>query len=566
MRNNGWAKVGYVLAEGDPNAIYFREVLEHYGVRAERFESIEDALGSDVVLLCGDGETSMTEATHLETWVHQGGLLLACGAAWGLEDLFGLAGTPQHVSNGLLKPVSSALWPEHAAPIRFFGGKFHAHLSGAQSLLTTACGRHAATSCSRGEGGAWTFAPHLGQTFKLMQLGRSVECDAIGPTDGSAVLDDGVLRSEDGINLSFEHDRTQVEGDPSPFFAHPHCDALKELFVRLLFEVIESRNLRTLGLWQWPNHASGAAMVTFDCEEFEFDHVSRMQRMLTMFGSRTTWLVAMPGYPADAYRQMRTWGYEVGLLYDADDTSGWHPEKLHIQFTAIGRLSSVSNIVSVRPIGGRWRGYTQFYESAQEAGARVSLSKGGRQPGTQGFAFGTCHPFHPARKDGLHLTLEIPYVIFDPGQVTSDTVSDCILVQTALRHGCFHLVSKPSAVLDPACHSALRRTLSLCKQHRLEFMTPEEVYQHERARRQARISIKTLGSETVVQLTSDVEVDGLSLLISGPKVEAESKGRDLTVTPVTRYGRTFNAITVRLEAKQMLEISLKNASETLRAA
>lgn len=566
MRNNGWAKIGYLLAEGDTNAIYFREVLEHLGVRAERFASIADALGCDVVLLLGYGEATFAESTVLSSWVEGGGALVACGSGWGLEELLGLEGDAVHLSSGLLSPCESPLWPEHAGPIRFFGGKFHRAALGSLSDIVTDQGSAAVVSRRFGSGSCTYFAPHLGRSFKLMQLGTSVEVDAAGPIDGSAQLDDGKLRAEDGIALDFDVDRIEVEGTKHKFFGQPHADLLKEVFFRCLLEVVDRAGLRMATVWYWPNHATGAAMVTFDCQDFEVDYVSRMQRMLTMFGSRTTWMVAMPGYPADTYRQMRAWGYEVGLLYDAEDAAGWHPDRLHIQFTSLGRLSSLPNITAVRPADGRWRGYTHFYEAAQDAGCRVSLSKGGRQPGTQGFAFGTCHPFFPARKDGFHLTMEVPYTVYNPGSITLDPVSDVVLLQSALRNGCFHLVSRPEAVLDSACHSALRRTLSLCKQHRLEFLAPEEIYSFEKARRNVRITVKVVGGETLLGISSDVAIDGLSLLISGDRMAAEAKGKEIPCTPIRRFGRTFQSLTMDLEAKHLVEIRLRSQHEVEDAA
>ncbi|MFN8220516.1 MAG: hypothetical protein U0S12_10370 [Fimbriimonadales bacterium] len=557
MRSNGWAKIGLMLAGGDGYAPYYREALEHGGVRAEIVADFNDLRAYDVLLLCGEGELTTGQANALLEWTGDGGSLVLSGSSWGLAELIGFQGRPTHLSQGTLQPSGDRLWPDRSMPIRFYGGKFHKHTSGWEIAVKTE-GFPAALRRPYDKGQILYVAPHVGQTMALMQLGRSVECDLIGPNEPGTRLDDGILRAEDGIALNFSEDRVSVEGSDTPFFGFPHADALRELWVRAVVEAIESTGLRSLISWPWPNHAPGSAVISLECDQFDFDVLSRLQRTLTMFGCRATLMVAMPGFPADAYRHIRTWGHEVGFLFHTDNGSGWHEEKLGIQFTALGRLSGIAGINSARPIEGRWRGYTNFYDLCQTAGARLSLSKGGRQPGTQGFAFGTARPFFPLKRDGNpYLVAELPTTVYMPGVVTTDPASDFILAQTALRNGCYHIVFRPDTIDDPAGNASIRRTLSLAKQQRLEFMTAEEVYRFERARRQIKVMAKGIGSDTSLHVATEAEVVGLGLLIVGGKFEAESKGREMIVTPLARFGTTMHGLTVTLDAKQSVEISLR---------
>jgi hypothetical protein len=298
-------------------------------------------------------------------------------------------------------------------------------------------------------------------------------------------------------------------------------------------------------------------MLTIESEEFDRDHVNRFYRTLSMFGMPASWLVSMPGYSVDVYRVLRAWDHEIGLLFQTDDSPLGNEERLKIQFTSLARLAAQTNLSAIRSQDGKWRGWTHFYDLCEQAGARISLSKGGRQPGTSGFLFGTCHPFVPPRLDGSnHLVTEIPYSVFMPGVVTPDPVAEKILYQTSASNGCYQIVCRSNGIESPAFSNSLRRILSLCKQQRMEFVTPELVHRFERARRHMRIIQKSIDDEGTLQLSSDVEVEGLTVLVNGPVLQPELRGRALSVQTVERYGTKFNVIRLDLEAKTVAELRL----------
>lgn len=557
MESFGWARIAIYYAQDDPYAPYYREVLEHAGLRAEALEGLSagDLSHNDVVLLAGKGTLNPTQASALEDWVHNGGSLVCSGSTWGLHSILGFSGASTWISNSLIEPQKEdRLWPEGVESIRFFGGA--AVTSTSAHTVANSDGKTLVARKSHGRGVSIYVGAHVGQTMCLMQNGRSVECDGIGPGDGSAVLDDGKLRAEDGTTLDFTADRG-FAGE-HPYFNQPHSDLVKEIWIRAILEAAEHSGRFVPMLWHWPSQAAGSAVLSLDCEDFETDKVVALQRTLTMFGCRAAWIVGTPGYSTDVYRGLRAWEHEVGLLFHTDDGTGWHEEKLKIQVTSIGRLSGTPSIISVRPVDGKWRGWLNFYELCEATGARMSLSKGGRQPGTSGFLFGTCHPYFPMNREGRSFfTGELPYTVFMPGRVTPDPVSDAILESTVARHGCVHVVMTPESLSDPTVSASLRRLLSLCKQSRLEFMLPDQIYRYEKARRQMRIFQKHTPVEGTLQLVSEFEVENLSLMISGPRMAVQVKGKEIPGRQVTRYGTTFTAVSVDVQPKQQLDLHVK---------
>jgi hypothetical protein len=561
-----WGRIALLLAEGDLYASYYREALDHSGIRYDLIEqqSVGELGRIDVLIVAGEGELSEVQETALNNWVRNGGHLIVTGGTWGLKDLLGIKDAG-HASNLVMEPTSEdRLWPEATSKIRFYGGVV-CSVTGLEPVAECELGAVALGRRRLGKGKVIFIGPHIGETMALMQLGRSVECDGVGPPDGSARLDDGNLRAEDGLALDFERDR-DVAGVHS-YFAYPHCDALREVLIRALIESCEEAGVRMLMLWHWPRNAKAAGMVSLDCETFVPDPVQKLHRMLSMYGARALWLIGLPGYTLDIYRALRSWGHEVGLIFVTDDHSGWHEEKLKIQHITLSRSAALPALLACRPFDGKWRGYQKFYDYAENAGARLSVSKGGRQAGTSGFLFGTSHPFFPLRKDGSpYLIAELPYTVYMPGQVTPPEVCEAILAQTVARHGCFHFGMKIQGVESPDVSGALIRLLAACKQAGIEFLMPEELYRFERGRRALRANARVLGEEGYLQLISDTKLEGLTVMTTGSKCEIASKGRQVKVQSITRYGAEFHVVEVDVESKQQIELEYRPIKLTAKAA
>lgn len=562
---NGWAKICAHLAEGDPHAAWYREALHHAGIRVEVLEAWmpSEIQRAHVMLLCGTGSTSPAQQEGLRLWVQQGGCLVVSGGTWGLETLLGVA-EETHVSVGRLEcDVPDRLIPDGPGP-KFFGGsavRCVAAREVARCPRGTVVARHQV-----GQGCVLFVGFHLGQTFTQMVMGRSVEVDGLGAEDGSAPIDDGILRSEDGMALDFQVDRTSLEGEV-PFFGVAHADLLREIWIRAILEAVETSGTSTALLWRWAGGASATATLSLDVLEPEIDQVIGLQRMLQMFGCPATWLVALPGYPADVYRALRAMEHEVGLLFHIEEGNGWHEERLRIQLTNLTRLASWPHLGSVRVQGGQWKGWNHFYVACETAGARISLNKMGRYPGTAGFLFGTCQPFVVPRKDGHDGgTMEIPGHVWSPGEVVSEQVCAAIVAAVAERNGCFHFAMHPEAIHEPSVSMAVRRILTSCKDQRFTFVKPEDIARHERSRRALRLALRRLGDADQVQLTSEWDIPGLTVLISGPPRMAKLGNANLRTQPVTRYGMTFTQAVLDVEARTQMDLEFTPVANDARRA
>ncbi|MBI5707298.1 MAG: hypothetical protein HZC36_09960 [Armatimonadetes bacterium] len=587
-----WCSVGLFLAEGDRYAPYYREVLEHAGVPFRRLSSLhgQDLEGLDVLLLCGYGGLSETQKEAVQGWTGFGKALVCSGSAWGLEGVFGLSGSGVHLSRENLEPIRpDRVWPDGGSTV-FFGGT--GYPAGAKATLkvgdahTENAGKGAARASRLGDEGSATgvaerqtgishhaftgfvrveanrvkalfLAPHVGQTLCQMALGRSVETDAIAQTDPHLRLDDGILRAEDGIALDIERDRAQSGNAPCSAFLEPHADRIREMFVRAVVEAVEFTGASLPIFWHWPNGAPAAGALSVEAETFGTDLVSKVQRSMTMIGCRPAWLVGAPGFPLDIYRAFRAWEHEVGLLFQSDAHTPWTEDKLKMQQVGVSRTAAVPTCTTVRPSNGQWQGWAQFYEFAEHVGARVSASKGGRQPGSAGFAFGTSHPFFPCRPDGTsQLIMELPYTTYMPGVVTPDSVAEAILEKTLSSHGCFQIVVQlDPATLDSALNSA-RRLMASGRQRRMVFMRPDEIHAFEKGRRTLKTFYRSGVEGGALSLSHDHELEGLTILFVGPRLRPTIRGKVQSPQAVDLYGTKLNQVIVNLQERSQLDILL----------
>lgn len=558
----GWVRITAHLASRDSYASGFREVLDHFGVRPEYVEPLvpSDLNRTNILVLAGYDTLPATKREGISDWVKNGGCLICVGSAWGMEELLGIASQGRVLSQGCAVPVkASDLWPENSPSIWFAGGSAHKP-SGCEVIASLEDGYVALGRARHGRGIAIFIAPHLGQNTLMHQLGRSVESDGLGAADGSARLDDGILRAEDGTYYDFDRHRDQVPGAP-PHFGAAFSDRAKELLLQAILHGVEHSGQAIILPWFWPDQGHAAACLTLECDDNDTEGVVAVHRMLAHLGIPAAWTIQMPGYSNDVYRTIRAREHEVALLFSLDETRPWVEERMRSQITQLGRMASDPHVTAARPANGGWYRRTKFYDMCEHGGARVSLSKGGRQPGTQGFLFGTCHPFFPPRADGsVGHVMELPYQLAQIGQVAANEVADAVVEEVKSRHGCLHFVQPPLSFKDNHSANEIRRVITNLRMDKVVFLKPSEIYRYERARRQIRMISKSVDGELLLSLIAESDVPGFSLVTFGVHGPIHLNGKEIAGPKVTRFGRSWRAITTDMEGKRQVDLKLKVAA------
>ncbi len=536
-----------MLAENDPYAPWYLEALEHAGLMFEKLDSVpENRLAQfDLFLLCGNGVAP--DQALIELWLNQskGRALVVSGGTWGLNRLLGVNHVPEHPRfvHGQVTAENSPLFPDQAWRARFYGGP-RVRVNLANSVVETADQAVAVSQL----GQAWLVAPHVGQTIAFLQLGQAVETDGSGPEDGSAHWDVGPPRAEYGTRIPFE-DRTDG------VFGIPHADLIKELWIRTVLVAAKSTGKRAAMLWHLPRNANHMGVLTLDCDTTNSTDLFNLNATLLMTNTRATVLTRHGGYGPDVYGWLKRVGHEVGLTFDPNVAGGWHPDRFRMDLSSLMRLASIGPITTARVIGGGWRGWMQPYEIFAHAGTKGVVSKGGTEPGTAGFLFGTCHPFYPVRPDGRALgALEFPHQLFNVGVTSPNEPVESIVNQVAARHGVLHGVTSLSMVHQDAGFSGLKRWISIFKQSQGDFITLEKLQQFERARRQLRINVE---QQNTLQIESEEPLDGLTVMVQGRDVLGAGLSGRTAPQMVHRYGQDFIAFTLNLGDRRVNDLRLQ---------
>jgi hypothetical protein len=542
------SKLYLTTSPSDQHAAWFVEAAHRAGLIFTHHADghLPELSTASVIILCGSGALESGEAATLARWVEMGGTVLCVGGTWGLEPVLGLEQAAAHsTSRDWIVPAPDApWWPKEAKRSAFWGGP-QCRSKGADVLLSSEDGNIVFSRSGR-----WLFfAPHLAQTLAVTLMGQSVETDKPGPGDGSAETMDGILRSEDGTFLDWQLDRSAPHKG-QPFFAEPWADILTEIWTRVVLTACDAAGVEPIKFWQWPHGWEGVASISVDFSDGDPGLATSLLYTFAKFGIRASWMAGSKGVPMDVFRQLKRAEQSLGLLFHGSETA-WNKEELRLEMLALARANGVTSLAAARPQKGGWQGWDQFYQMTAAAGCRVSLSKGGMQPGTSGAIFGTTRPFIAHGRGGKSTcVVEIPFLAALPGLEGSATAP--LVDMTCDWNGCFHARMDLANSREPGFERSLQNLVMLLRQRRLLLMGPDQIAHFETHRRSMQVKIAPNGE---ISLMSEGSLPGLTLLTS-PQTNLQKFGQGWTPKPVERHGRKMLAWTLDVEARAVQRLMM----------
>lgn len=543
-------KVHLVTHPDDPFSGWVVESCLRSGLMVSHHPNgeVPDLSSVRLIVLGGRGTLDARDSVRLADWVEMGGTVICMGSSWGLEPVLRLTpDQPAQSSRDWICPRhDSPWWPEGLRRAAFWGGA-RTKSAGADVLMESASG-----SVVLSRAGRWVyFAPHLGQTLGVLAMGSSVECDRVGPGDGSADTMDGELKSEDGSILDWKEDRLAPDGLP-PAFREPWSDILSEIWMRVVLTACDSVAVEPLLCWPWPHGWEGVATVSIDFGDSDPGLAPNLLNTFAKFGIRAAWMAGTKGVPMDIVRLLKRGEQSVGLLYSGE--GGWTNEDFRLEMLALARANGVGSLPTARPKNGGWRGWDRFYSMLSAAGCRVSLSKGGSQPGTSGCAFGTVRPFVPHSHSGRKFdVLEAPYCVSMPG--TPPSLAAPLIDLACDWHGSFHVRLDLAACQEPGFERELQNLVMLLRQRRLLMLSPDQLGHYELNRRRIQTKLEDTGQGS---LSCEGSLPGFTLLTS-QDIVLMKEGNPHSFKDTTRFGRRMRSWSFDLEGKAPLRFSLSQA-------
>lgn len=503
-------------------------------------------------------------AVALLDWADGGGSLVVCGHDPGWT---GLPATPAPAE--AVVEVGPALRSDGEPwRLRAFGGWALSVPDGGSVGARWADGSPAIVTTRHGRGTVAVVGPDLWLTLVRVTQGHRVDGDGMPPADGSAPVDDGWLKCDDGIALSWTEDRTTVDGAPAdetyehvhpptrslPFFGAAQADRWREVLLHLLLGVAGDTVLPLVG--RWPDGAPAAAHVSHDSDANDDPSARAALDCFAAAGIAVSWCFLYPGgYSQAVYDEVVAAGHEPALHYNAMlDTPDctWGFGRLRDQLAWATYQVRGAPIVTNKNHFTRWEGWDEFYLWCEELGLRVDQSHGPSVQGAVGFPFGTCHPHHPiagaAHGNRPIDVLDLPLQTQDLWLTCTLEVRDAFVAEALRRHGLVHLLFHGQHLQHHVeVRTALAETVHRLRAAGVAFQTSAALADWEEGRRQLRPRTGEHDDGLTVTIESDRDVAGATLLFPASVVPAAGDDR-LRSERVVRYGRPFTQVVLDVPA------------------
>ena len=502
-------------------APYVREVLAHAGLPvavADR-QGLPDALTRHrLLLLPYDAPLNAAARNAVADFARQGAVL-GIGGTSGLDALFGVqaSGTlPEGygavaASDDLSRGVTSSL---HCWDIRAVRAD-----AGTRTTLRVeaAEGSGAAYPLACRRERALLITADLPGTIVRIQQGLPITHDGMPAPDGSAAIDDGILKTDDGMALDWRRDRREVEGHPC--FLEPVADDWRDLLLRGIFALCREIGLGVPLLWYWPEDLPAVALLSHDSdgnvEALAWQELAAVERA----GIRSSWcFIRSPEtYPRRFFETVAEHGHEVCLHYDAHSAA--YPGATFSEASFREQLRWLRELLPAVPISSnknhylRWEGWTEPWRWMEAAGIDVDQGKGPSKRGNCGFLFGGSHPWFPI-EDAAHGSrlldvLEINLFAQDLIVAAPPELAGPLIRRARRRGGVAHFLFHPAHVAKPGVVEAMARTIAAAREQGMPWWTGAAIGRWERARRRVRLAVRG----DALHAEADMPIAGGTLLL-----------------------------------------------------
>jgi hypothetical protein len=552
--------------------VYVTEVLRRAGLFFGQISPtrLPSLLGhpNPIVLLSGDLQLTSAERQVLGTLVEKGGSLIGIGGTSGLDEVFGVTGE-RPLAEGWIQvtaedhPVTAGL----SSSLHVFGG-YAVQTGSATSLAQVESGRQGAKGSAIvenrvGKGRALLIGPDLLFSIVHIQQGVSVLQDGKPAPDGSAPINEGELKAEDGLVLDWQRDRTPMQPDEEPVFLEPVSDELREIIVRSILHVARAQEIALPMLWYWPRGLKAVGHISHDTDGHDPAKAEALLEVMNACGVKSTWCTLYPGgYPKEFYHKLKEQDFEIALHYDARSggaETSWSKENLILQHRWLMKEAALEHITSNKNHYTRWESRLDFFRWCEELGINSDQTRGPSKKGTIGFPLGGSQPYFPLDDEADSPRL---LNVLEVNMLTQDLVVVCPreygrqLLDSVLRHhGVAHFLFHPAHILKTPVAEALHDLVDYGRTQGIEWWTNEQIYQWEMRRRSVEATFRA-GNTFAFRAASPLSEATLLFLKSRP----EPRSIILNDQPVdgsrwSLHGFEFDAVTTDVAGEIRVRIA-----------
>jgi hypothetical protein len=488
--------------------LYIGEILAHAGIAFEWIERTGRILGQDYdVVVAAAVMEDEASLSALWKYMQRGGTLIACGGLNAMAKTLGcVRGQPLHAGYALL-PAETG----DERPLRFLGASPWVAAAGGSASGANAGAPGAAASVGElrrehplGEpagaallrfrvehGWLERWAVDIpGTIVALQQGGGPVTEDGVPAPDGTAMLNDGILKAEDALQMDWRWDRKQTETG-AWYFAHPYADLWREAIVGQILRAAAVHRGKPLPFVDyWPEGVRQVAMISHDSDRNHDEDAVTTLEALKQAGIRSTWCMMKPGYSPYLYRHIREAGHELALHFNANPNEGgrWDEADFRLQYDWLKEASGETKIVGNKNHFTRFEGWGELFAWCEGCGIGSDQTRGPSKSGDVGFLFGTCHPYFPIalspERNRLYDVLEIGFLTQDIPSMADRSVIAPFLEQTAAVRGVAHFLFHQGRIHSvPEIRDSMLHVVQEAFARGFAFWTGRQIHDWERRRR-----------------------------------------------------------------------------------
>jgi hypothetical protein len=554
---------------------YIFEILEHAGLPFMQIqpETLSELLPElKLLVTVGDAQLEDSFLKAIRKWVQQGGAWLSLGSICDLGDVHGVQSVSSPGYRG--KPFAyeqctlgeGYLRPDRQHPVldlllnlHYYNGIIVKVLSEQAEILASTLDAHGSESgfpalveSTFGDGHTLFLAPDAVGAVVRISHGTAVTADGISAPDGSAPVNDNMLKCDDGQVLDWHFDRQEVPGVPGiKGFFEPVADQWREVILRSIFYLAAKVEMNLSLLWLYPRNLPALAHLSHDTDGNNPALGERMLEEVGKAGIHSTWCVIKEsaiGYPKWLIEKIKAAGHELAIHYNAVNFP-WSEEEFALQYRQLTELFGEFP-VSNKSHYTRWEGGTEFFDWCRRQNIALDQTKGPSKLGEVGFNFGTAQLYFPLADNGeIHIVLEQTLHTQDLMITAPPEIIPPLLNAIKKHHGVLHALFHPAHIAKDGVAESLQQMIQQAKEFGLEWVTAAQLNSWERARRKVNLlcEYEKNCSSPKVLLSSPESLADATILTLGKHQNIEINGQPYPAQSCVRWGVEFSAVTLDVD-------------------